>query len=91
MMNAEMVASGQVRIIVPTVFREDYLLALRRLSRGTDPNPYIRVMEKLHRFSANLWGEDFYELDAYLKSCNAYEKPENAKLQLIDRIGTKEL
>ena len=48
-------------------------------------------MEKLHRFSANLWGEDFYELDAYLKSCNAYEKPENAKLQLIDRIVTKEL
>lgn len=91
MMNAEMVASGQVRIIVPTVFREDYLLALRRLSRNTDPGPYISVMEKLHRFSANLWGEDFYELDDYLKSCNAYEKPENAKLQLIDRIGTKEL
>ena len=87
MMNAELVSAGQIRIIVPTVFREDYLLALRRLSRSADPLPYIAVMEKLQRFSSNLWGEDFYELDAYLKSCNAYEKPEVAKLRVIDRIG----
>lgn len=89
MMNAELVSSGQIRIIVPTVYREDYLLALRRLSRSSDPLPYISVMERLQRFSANLWGEDFYELDAYLKSCNAYEKPEEAKLRFIDRIGSK--
>lgn len=89
MMNSELVSAGQIRIIVPTVFRDDYLLALRRLSRARDPKPYVSVMEKLQRFSSNLWGEDFYELDAYLKSCNAYEKPETARLRLIDRIGTK--
>lgn len=87
MMNAELVSVGQVRIIVPTVFREDYLLALRRLSRAADPKPYVSVMERLWKFSSNLWGEDFYELDAYLKSCNAYETPENAKLRFIERIG----
>jgi len=89
MMNSELVYAGQIRIIVPTVFREDYLLALRRLSRSADPKPYISVMEKLQRFSSNLWGENFYELDEYLKSCNAYEEPENARLQMIDRIGLK--
>ena len=89
MMNAELVSAGQMRIIVPTVFREDYLLSLRRLSRGIDPKPFVAVMEKLQKFSSNLWGEDFYELDAYLKSCNAYEKPEEARLLLIDRIGSK--
>ena len=89
MMNAELVSAGQARIIVPTVYREDYLLALRRLSRATDPLPYISVMEKLQRFSSNLWGEDFYELDEYLRSCNAYEKPAEAKLRFVDRIGSK--
>ena len=90
MMNAELVSAGQARIIVPTVFREDYLLALRRLSRSTDPLPYISVMEKLQRFSSNLWGEDFYELNEYLESCNAYDKPEEAKLRFIDRIGVNQ-
>jgi len=91
MMNAELVHAGQIRIIVPTVYREDYLLALRRLSRSKDPLPYIAVMERLQKFSSNLWGEDFYELDQYLRSCNAYEKPQAAKLRFIDRIGSKTL
>ena len=87
MMSAELYSAGQIRIIVPTVYREDYLLALRRLSRSKDPIPYIRVMERLQQFSANLWGEDFYQLDEYLRKCNAYEKPENAKLVFLDRLG----
>ena len=32
---------------------------------------------------------NFYELDAYLKECNAYDEPDVAKLKIIDRIGTK--
>ena len=32
-MNAELDACGLCRIIIPTVYREDYLLALRKLSR----------------------------------------------------------
>ena len=88
MMNSELVGAGQIRIIVPTVYREDYLLALRRLSRASDPKPFISVMEKMQRFSSNLWGEDFYALDEYLRACNAYEKPEDAKLQFLDRLGS---
>ena len=33
MMNAELVKAGYSKILIPTVFREDYLLALRKLSR----------------------------------------------------------
>ena len=87
MMNSELVSAGQIRIIVPTVYREDYLLALRRLSRAQDPKPFISVMEKLQHFSSNLWGEDFYALDEYLRDCNAYEEPEDAKLRFLDRLG----
>ena len=85
MMNAELVRAGQSRIIVPTVFREDYILSLRKLTRHKDPSAYINVMTKLHKFSDNLYGTDFTELKEYLKECNAYEDPANAKLQMIDR------
>ena len=85
MMNAELVKGEQSRIIIPTVFREDYLLALRKLSRKKDPGTYIRIMEKLHHFSDNLYGQDFDELNNYLRSANAYEEPEEGKLKWIDR------
>ena len=86
MMNAELVKADQTRIIVPTVYREDYLLALRKLSRGQNPDAYINVMVKLQKFSDNLYGSDFSELKEYLRQCNAYEEPSQAKLEIIDRI-----
>lgn len=85
MMNAELVRAGQVRLIVPTVFREDYILALRKLSRSKEPDTYIKVLLKLQDFSKNLFGEDFNALNEYLMECNAYNEPELAKLKIIDR------
>lgn len=86
MMNAELVKADQTRIIIPTVFREDYILALRKLTRKKDPSAYINVMVKLQKFSDNLYGSDFIELKEYLRACNAYEEPSHAKLEIIDRI-----
>lgn len=86
MMNAELFRAGLARIIVPTVFREDYILSLRKLSRSKEPNTYIRVMEKLHKFSDNLYGSDFDDLNNYLMECNAYEEPDKAHLKYIERI-----
>ena len=85
MMNAEFVAADQSRIIVPTVFREDYILALRKLTRQKDPSAYINVMTKLHQFSDNIYGSDFYELKEYLKRCNAYEEPSQGRLIIAQR------
>lgn len=85
MMNAELVRADQTRIIVPTVFREDYILSLRKLTRQKDPSAYINVMTKLQKFSENLYGSDFTELKEYLRACNAYEEPSQAKLEIIDR------
>ncbi|MBR5696244.1 MAG: Fic family protein [Paludibacteraceae bacterium] len=87
MMNAELVHAGQFRIIVPTAYREDYIIALRKLSRNKQPDTYVDVMSRLHKFSSNLFGEDFNSLNDYLKECNAYEKPEISRFKFIDRIG----
>ena len=61
------------------------MLALRKFSRKKEPDTYIRIMEKLHHFSDNLYGQDFDELNRYLQASNAYEDPEEGKLQWIDR------
>lgn len=89
MMNAELVKANQTRIIVPTVFREDYLLSLRRMSRDKDPSVLIKVMERLQEFSDNLYGDDFDDLNEYLKKCDAFEEPERGKLNIIDRAFEK--
>ena len=76
MMNAELVAAGQAKIIIPTVFREDYLNALRRLSRRGDPSVIIRALSRVRQFSANITGVDFNETRKYLEECNAFKDGE---------------
>ena len=80
MMNAELVKGSRTRIIVPTVFREDYLLSLRRLSRNNDPSVYVRVMEKLQLFSTHIVGANFDDAFRFLKESDAFEEPETGKL-----------
>ena len=81
MMNEELVKGGRTRIIVPTVFREDYLLSLRRLSRNNDPSVYIRVMAKLQLFSTHIVGDNFDDVLEFLKESDAFEEPETGRLK----------
>jgi len=81
MMNADLFRAGEARIIVPNVYREDYLLALRKLSRNGAPITFINVMEHLHHFSSTLYGRSFQEMTEYLNYCNAFASPEDKKLR----------
>lgn len=85
MMNAELTSAGMSKIIVPTVFRDDYMGGLRKLTQQGDSDPYIRVMEKAHEFSGNIFGDDIDEMEEYLKQCNAFSEPAEAKLIIIPR------
>ena len=76
MMNAELVAADQSKIIIPTVFREDYLNALRRLTRRNDPNVLIKAISRVRQFSANITGDDFEATRKYLEQCNAFKDGE---------------
>lgn len=77
MMNAEMVSADQSKIIIPTVFRDDYLNSLRRLTRRADPSVFIRAISRVREFSANLTGDDFDKTKAYLEKCNAFKEGED--------------
>lgn len=73
MMNAELVAADQSKIIIPTVFRDDYLNALRRLTRRNDPTVLIRAISRVRQFSAKIQGDDFDVTRQYLEQCNAFK------------------
>ncbi|MBI2384700.1 MAG: Fic family protein [Elusimicrobia bacterium] len=80
MMNAELVAAGLRRIIIPTVFRDDYLGALRALSRRGDPGAYLRMFDYAQLFSASIDFSDFPTARRALEAANAFKDPGEAKL-----------
>ncbi len=83
MMNAELVKGKQSKIIIPAVFRDDYMGALRKLTKQGDSRPYIRMLQRAHEFSSIIFGEDMDEMQEYLTQCNAFLEPAEAKLKII--------
>ena len=45
MMNAELSAKRLSKIIIPTVYREDYMGALRKLTRQRVADAYVRMLK----------------------------------------------
>ncbi len=77
MMNAELVAGGQARIIVPSVFRNEYLSGLKRMTNESDPVAFIRQMQYVQNFISKI---DFSSKDGaieQLRHCNAFAAPAN--------------
>jgi Fic family protein len=83
MMNAELTKEMQSKIIIPTVYREDYLGALRKLTRQSDPKPYIRMLARTHEFSATIVSEDMDKMQALLEQSNAFLEHTEGKLRII--------
>jgi len=73
-MNADLIFAEQCRIFIPTVFREDYLLTLRKLTRQGDAKPYIKMLARAQEFVAKI---DFASFDKAIKTLyasNAFAK-----------------
>ena len=77
MMNAELTAANQSKIIIPTVFRTDYLGALRQLTRKDNPEKLIHAIQRVRLFSSNLRGEDFDSMRYYMEHCNAFKEEDD--------------
>ena len=78
MMNAELVAAGENRIIVPTVYRNNYLMALKALSQNSITAAIVRTMDFAQRYTAAV---DFSELDRarfILERTHAFTDPNEA-------------
>ena len=82
MMNAERVSGQQRRILTPTVYRDDYLLALRALSRQGAPDALLKMLDYAQAFCAEI---DFADLDQAidaLRRGNAFERDTEMRLRM---------
>lgn len=73
-MNAELSAVNECRIIVPTLYREEYMDCLRLLTRQRDPKPFIKAMVHIHQWTAGFDYEDIADTIKQMTQCNAFEK-----------------
>ncbi|MBL7844024.1 MAG: Fic family protein [Cyclobacteriaceae bacterium] len=81
MMNAELSSKGLSKIIIPTVYREDYMGALRKLTRQQMAEPYIHMMTRAYEFSSTLVQSSIDEMEQYLEMCDAFKEPTEGKLK----------
>lgn len=72
MMNAELVASAEQRIIIPTIYRGNYLSALKAISNGTSAEPLIRMLDFAQRFSLAIDWTSFGHAETDLKAAQAF-------------------
>lgn len=91
MMNSELVAGGQSKIIIPTVYRSDYLGSLRRLSRDDDPTVLVKALRFAHDYTAHLDWSSEDSAESTLRSTNAFEEDDDARLRMIDGWEDDEL
>lgn len=80
MMNAELSKMNLTRILIPIVYREDYLLSLKKLSRQNKPETYIRMLEKAYRYAAGLIPTSLEKLENQLSETNAFKEPDGNQL-----------
>ena len=72
MMNAELAAEGEERILIPTVYHGNYVAAQRALTHNSVPEPLIRTLDYAQRWTAAV---DWHTVEATareLEACNAF-------------------
>jgi fido (protein-threonine AMPylation protein) len=84
MMNAELVAAGEQRVLIPNVYRNNYLAALRALSVNATPNPLVRTLEFAQRYGQVIPWNSFDQARYVLDQTNAFMKS-----NLADELGKR--
>jgi fido (protein-threonine AMPylation protein) len=75
MMNAELVAAGEERIVIPTVYRSNYLSALKALSQTGRAEPLVRMLDFAQKWTAAVHWLTVEETKRELIACNAFLEP----------------
>ena len=85
MMNAELSATGAARIVIPSVYRNEYISGLRRtsVSAGADVSAFMRVMSFAWRWTAAMPWADRAATEGQMEATNALTDPDTATLDGI--------
>lgn len=75
MMNAELIAANERRIIIPTIYRNNYLAALRALSQTQNAAPVIRMLNFAQKYTAAIDFSTYEVAESELRRTNAFMDP----------------
>lgn len=78
MMNAELMAAGEEKIIIPTIYRSNYLSSLKALTHNELTEPLIRTLDFAQKYTRSLDWDDFEEARRQLAGTNAFMDPNEA-------------
>lgn len=81
MMNAELVARDQQRIVIPTAYRTDYLSALKAFSHNGLTDPLIRMLDVAQVYTHRIDWTNLERARADLAATNAFAEGSDAKLK----------
>lgn len=76
MMTKELVRAGHCRVIVPTVYRSDYIGGMRALAVDGRPDPYFRAMVRCQRVSSQIAEPDLNRTIELWASTHAFLEDE---------------
>jgi fido (protein-threonine AMPylation protein) len=74
-MNCMLSAQKLSRIMIPTVYREDYLLPLKALSHHREAQPLVAALSRIQRWSGTLdYARPRSDVREQLSRCNAFQE-----------------
>lgn len=85
MMNAELTHAHESRIIIPTVYRDDYITALKAFSQNRETDPVIRMLERAQAFAASMDYTGYEAAKESLTRADAFKDPREGKLVFAER------
>jgi fido (protein-threonine AMPylation protein) len=90
MMNAELVAQDEQRIIIPTVYRNNYLSALKAFSQSGKSAPIVQTLDFAQRYTSAIRWEVFNTARADLQATYAFQDANEAEDRGIRLILPKD-
>lgn len=94
-MNNELSKGKQLHLLVPTVFRDDYITALKGFSHQENPRPIINSLAKAYKITNEInWKSLRQEVMEYIQNNSGFEKDANSiwgvKPSILNEVNENE-
>jgi hypothetical protein len=86
-MNAVLENAQQMRLIIPTSLRNDYMSVLEAMTLNGNANPYVAFAHKLMDFNSRMPFRSFEESYEHFKKTGALDEPTNSNFSLENFIS----
>jgi len=88
--NNELSKAGINHIIIPTVFRDDYITALKGFSYQGNPNPIISAFIKAYKITNSIdWSKPLNDINIFIRENSGFEKDINSIWGISPQIMSK--